>query len=170
MVFKSHESKGIGCAGSGTWCSNRMRARALAARGADLPPDPHVLVRLAVKRRPRRRGDSLGFPRLRRRNPHVPTPKWCRPRRRAEARAGTRAWGLPKGRGPDPPQNPRNKPIFHFDGAPFSKTGELRPPDPSRTRVLSTSGPEKRGFAREPQKKSRGGIGQRRTRMLLRLN
>ena len=70
----------------------------------------------------------------------------------------------------EPLQNSRNKPIFHFDGAPFSKTGELRPPDPSRTRVLSTSGPEKRGFAREPQKKPRGAIGQRRTRVLLRLN
>ena len=83
------------------WCSNRTRARAL---GELRPPDPHVLVRLAVKRRPRGRGDSLGFRRLRRRNPHVPTPKWCRPRRRAEARAGTRAWGLPKGREPNPPK------------------------------------------------------------------
>ena len=151
----------------GIWCSNRMRARVL---GELRPPDPHVLVRLAVKRRPRGRGDSRAFRRLRRRNPHVPTPKWCRPRRRAEARAGTRAWGLPKGRGPDPLQNPRSKPIFHFDGAPFSKTGELNAPDPSRSRVLSTSGPEKRGFAREPQEKPRQGIGQRRTRMLLRLN
>ena len=151
----------------GIWCSNRMRANAL---GELRPPDPHVLVRLAVKRRPRGRVDSLGFRRLRRRNPNVPTPKWCRPRRRAEARAGTRAWGLPKGREPDPPQNPRSKQNFHFDGAPFSKTGELRPPDPSRSRVLSTSGPEKRGFAREAHKKSRHTIGQRRTRMLLRLN
>ena len=83
----------------GIWCSNRMRARAL---GELWPPNPHVLVRLAVKRRPRGRGDSLGFRRLRRRNPHVPTPKWCRLRRRAGARAGTRAWGLPKGREPDP--------------------------------------------------------------------
>ena len=55
----------------GIWCSNRMRARAL---GELRPPDPHVLVRLAVKRRPRGRGDSLGFRRLRRRNPHVPPP------------------------------------------------------------------------------------------------
>ena len=59
-----------------------------------------------------------------------------------------------------PLQNSRNKPIFHFDGAPFSKTGELNAPDPSRSRVLSTSGPEKRGFAREPQKKARRLIGQ----------
>ena len=57
-----------------------------------------------------------------------------------------------------PPQNMRNKPISHFDGAPFSKTGELNAPDPSRSRVLSTSGSEKRSFAREPQKKVRGHI------------
>ena len=151
----------------GIWCSTRMRARAL---GELRPPDPHVLVRLAIKRRPRGRGDSRVFRSLRRRNPHVPTPKWCRPRRRAKARAGARAWGLPKGRGPDPPQNLRNKPIFHFDGAPFSKTGELNAPDPSRSQVLSTSGPEKRGFARDTQKTSSDTIGQRRTRMLLRLN
>ena len=69
-----------------------------------------------------------------------------------------------------PPPNLRSKQNFHFDGAPFSKTGELNAPDPSRSRVLSTSGPEKRGFAREPQKKPRDAIGQRRTRMLLRLN
>ena len=70
----------------------------------------------------------------------------------------------------EPPQNSRNKPIFHFDGAPFSKTGGLNAPDPSRSRVLSTSGPEKRGFAREPQEKARRLIGQRRTRVLFTLN
>ena len=60
----------------------------------------------------------------------------------------------------EPSQNPRNKPIFHFDGAPFSKTGELNAPDPSRSRVLSTSGPEKRSFARNTQKNPRLIIGQ----------
>ena len=34
LVFKSDESKGIGCAGSGIWCSDRMRARALGATAA----------------------------------------------------------------------------------------------------------------------------------------
>ena len=76
LVFKSDESKGIGCAGSGSWCLDRMRARALGATAAG------------------------GM----RRNPPVPTPKWRRPRRRAEARAGARAWGLPKGREPNPPK------------------------------------------------------------------
>ena len=33
LVLKSHESKDIGCAGSEIWWSNRMRARALGARG-----------------------------------------------------------------------------------------------------------------------------------------
>ena len=33
-MFKSDESKGIGCAGSGIWCSDRMRARALGATAA----------------------------------------------------------------------------------------------------------------------------------------
>ena len=152
LVFKSDESKGIGCAGSGIWCSDRMRARALGATAA---------------------GGTWGLPGFSKapaaQSPR-PYPKMVSPEAPSRGPGRDESMGIAQRSRTEPPQNPRNKPIFHFDGAPFSKTGELRPPDPSRTRVLSTSGPEKRGFAREPPKNPSGPIGQRRTRMLLRLN
>ena len=152
LVFKSDESKGIGCAGSGIWCSDRMRARALGATAA---------------------GGTWGLPGFSKapaaQSPR-PYPKMVSPEAPSRGPGRDESMGIAQRSRTGPLQNPRSKPIFHFDGAPFSKTGELRPPDPSRTRVLSTSGPEKRGFARDTQKNSRRVIGQRRTRMLLRLN
>ena len=152
LVFKSDESKGIGCAGSGIWCSDRMRARALGATAA---------------------GGTWGLPGFSKapaaQSPR-PYPKMVSPEAPSRGPGRDESMGIAQRSRTGPLQNSRNKPIFHFDRAPFSKTGELRPPDPSRSRVLSTSGPEKRGFAREPQKNSRLLIGQRRTRMLLRLN
>ena len=152
LVFKSDESKGIGCAGSGIWCSDRMRARALGATAA---------------------GGTWGLPGFSKapaaQSPR-PYPQMVSPEAPSRGPGRDESMGIAQRSRTGPLQNSRNKPIFHFDGAPFSKTGELRPPDPSRTRVLSTSGPEKRGFARNTQEKSRQVIGQRRTRMLLRLN
>ena len=140
-VLKSHESKGIGCAGSGIWCSDRMRARALGATAA---------------------GGTwglLGFSKAPAAQSLRSYPKMVSPEAPSRGPGRDESMGIAQRSRTEPPENPRSKPIFHFDGAPFSKTGELRPPDPSRSRVLSTSGPEKRGFAREPQKTSRHIIG-----------
>ena len=148
LVFKSDESKGIGCAGSGIWCSDRMRARALgatAARGTRGLP---------------------GFSKAPAAQSARPYPKMVSPEAPSRGPGRDESMGIAQRSRTRPFQNL----IFHFDGAPFSKTGELNAPDPSRSRVLSISGPEKRGFARNIQKKSIHNIGQRRTRMLLRLN
>ena len=96
LVFRSHESKGIGCKGGG---GNVGIARGFEGSGCAIPTSlPQNGVARGAEPRPgpgREHGDC------------------------------------PKVADRTPPQNPRNKPIFHFDGAPFSKTGELRPPDPS---------------------------------------
>ena len=152
LVFKSDESKGIGCAGSGIWCSDRMRARAWGATAA---------------------GGTWGLPGFSKapaaQSPRS-YPKMVSPEAPSRGPGRDESMGIVPRSRTGPFQNSRNKPIFHFNGAPFSKTGELNAPDPSRSRVLSTSGPEKRGFAREAQKKARGGIGQRRARILFTLN
>ena len=133
-MIKSDESKGIGCAGIGIWCSDRMRARALGATAA---------------------GGTwglLGFSKAPAAQSPRPYPKMVSPEAPSRGPGRDVSMGIAQRSRTEPPQNPRNKPIFHFDGAPFSKTGRLNAPDPSRSRVLSTSGPEKQGFARDTQK------------------
>ena len=141
-MFKSHESKGIGCAESGIWYSDRMRVRALGATAVGRTLGLQGFSKAPAAQSPR------------------PYPKMVSPEAPSRGPGRDESMGIAQRSRTEPFQNSRNKPIFHFDGAPFSKTGELRPPDPSRTRVLSTSGPEKRGFAREPQKNPRQVIGQ----------
>ena len=75
-MFKSDESKGLRCAGSGIWCSDRMRARALGATAAGGPwglpgfskapaaqsprPYPKMVSPEAPSRGPGR-GESMGI-------------------------------------------------------------------------------------------------------------
>ena len=82
-----------------------------------------------------------------------PYPKMLSPEAPSRGPVRDESMGIAQRSRTGPFQNLRPKPNFRFDVAPFSKIGELNAPDPSRSRVLSTSGPEKRGFARDIQKK-----------------
>ena len=71
LVLKSDESMGIGCAGSGLWCSSRNESKGVGR----------------AQRRRGERGDCLAFSSgTGGANAHVPTRKWCR--RGAEPRPG----------------------------------------------------------------------------------